>query len=111
MYAPPQPHVEPEEQSGKGARNQGAFLLEHVTTQKTEAGEGQEAESPEAESLVAESPVSAQSHVYAQLRTDSVAIALAKLAVARQRRSQVKDHLLQLHTARQSLESLRLSQV
>jgi hypothetical protein len=101
VYAPPQPHVEPEEQSGKGSRNQGAFLLEQVTTQKSEAGEGQEAESP----------VSAQSHVYAQLRSDSVAVALVKLAVARQRRSQVKDHLLQPHTARRSLESLRLSQV
>jgi hypothetical protein len=109
VCAPPQPHVEPEEQSGKGARNQGAFLVEQVTTQKTEAGEGQEGEPHEDTAGV--SPVSAQSHVYAQLRTDSVAVALAKLAVARQRRSQVKHHLLQLHAARQSLEALRLSQV
>jgi hypothetical protein len=46
VYAPPQPHVEPEEQSDKGARNQGAFLLEHVTTQKTEAGEAGEGQEP-----------------------------------------------------------------
>ncbi len=39
-----------------------------------------------------------------------MAVALAKLAVARQRRSQAKDHLLQLHTAHRRLESLRVSE-